>query len=133
MPASLRKILEETKTIAVVGLSPDPAKPSHQVAAYLKSQGYCIIPVNPKATEILEEKCYPNLASLPQSVDVVEIFRRSEDVLPIVEEAIRLGAKVIWMQEGIINHEAAERATEAGLQVVMDHCMKREHLRTKLE
>lgn len=125
----IKRILKDYKNIAVVGLSPKEDRPSHVVAKYLKSQGYRIIPVNPNADEILGEKCYPDLSSLPSPIDVVDIFRRPEDVLPIVDEAIKIKAKVIWMQEGIINEEAAEKAGKAGLEVVMDHCMLKEHKR----
>lgn len=125
----VKKILSEFKTIAVVGLSPKTDRPSYRVASYLKSKGYRIIPVNPNATEILGERCYPNLLSIPDRIEVVDIFRRSEDVPPIVDEAIKIGAKAIWMQEGIINKEAARKAEEAGLLVVMDKCMYKEHSR----
>jgi len=121
------KILNSSRTVAVVGLSSKPDRPSYKVASYLKAQGYRIIPVNPTEKEILGELCYPALASIPESVDVVDIFRRSEEVLPTVEEAIRIGAKAVWMQEGVINEEAAARAREAGLMVVMDKCMLKEH------
>ncbi len=125
----VRRILQEFKTIAVVGLSPKTDRPSYRVASYLKSKGYRIIPVNPNVPEILGEKCYPNLSSIPEKVEVVDIFRRSEDVPPVVDEAIRIGAKAIWMQEGIVNEDAARRAEEAGLLVVMDRCMYKEHVR----
>ncbi len=125
----VRRILQEFRTIAVVGLSPNRERPSYRVESYLKSKGYRIIPVNPNATEILGEKCYPNLSSIPEKVEVVDIFRKSEDVPPIVDEAIRIGAKAIWMQEGIVNEEAARKAEEAGLLVVMDKCMYKEHAR----
>jgi predicted CoA-binding protein len=121
------KVLNSSRTVAVVGLSSKPDRPSYRVASYLKEQGYKIIPVNPAEKEILGELCYPDLASIPESVDVVDVFRRSEEVLPIVEEAIRIGAKAVWMQEGVINEEAAARAREAGLVVVMDRCMRKEH------
>lgn len=123
-----KDILNSSKVIAIVGLSPNPNRPSHEVASYLIKQGYKIIPVNPNAREILGERCYPNLSSIPEPVDVVDIFRRSEEVPAIVEEAIKIGAKAIWMQEGIINEEGAARAKEAGLMVVMDRCMLKEHL-----
>lgn len=123
------KILNTYRTVAVVGLSPKPDRPSFRVASYLKEQGYRIIPVNPREKEILGEPCYPDLASIPEPVDVVDIFRRPKDVLAIVKEAIKIEAKVIWMQEGIINEEAAARAKEAGLLVVMDRCMLKEHQR----
>ncbi len=121
------KILNSSKTIAVVGLSPKPDRPSYRVASYLKGQGCRIIPVNTYASEILGETCYPDLRSIPEQVDVVDIFRRSERVPAIVEEAIEIGAKAVWMQEGVINEEAATRAREAGLLVVMDKCMLKEH------
>ena len=121
------KILNTYRTVAVVGLSPKPDRPSNHVANYLKEQGYRIIPVNTSAREILGETCYPDLSSIPEPVDVVDIFRRSEAVPPIVEEAIKIGAKAVWMQEGVINEEAAARAEEAGLLVVMDRCMLNEH------
>jgi len=120
-------ILNSSRVVAVVGLSAKPDRPSHRVADYLKAQGYRIIPVNPAESEILGELCYPDLASVPESVDVVDIFRRSEEVLPIVKEAIKIGAKAVWIQEGVINEEAAARAREAGLMVVMDKCMLKEH------
>jgi uncharacterized protein len=121
------EILSFNRVVAVVGLSAKPDRPSYKVANYLKEQGYNIIPVNPAEKEILGELCYPDLASIPESVDVVNVFRRSEEVPPIVEEAIRIGAKAVWMQEGVINEEAAARAREAGLMVVMDKCMRKEH------
>ena len=121
------KILNTYRTVAVVGLSPKPERPSNRVANYLKEQGYRVIPVNTYATEILGETCYPDLSSIPEPVDVVDIFRRPEAVPPIVEEAIEIGAKAVWMQEGVINEEAAARAKEAGLLVVMDRCMLKEH------
>ena len=122
-----KKILKTCQTIAVVGLSPKSNRPSYRVASYLKEQGYRIIPVNTYAREILGEPCYPRLGSIPEPVDVVDIFLRSERVLSIVEEAIEIEAKAIWMQEGVINEEAAARAREAGLPTVMDKCMLKEH------
>ena len=123
------EILNSSKTIAVVGLSPRRERPSFTVASYLKEQGFSIIPVNPTVAEILGERSYPDLSSIPGRVDVVDIFRRSEEVLPIVEEAIKIGAKSVWMQEGVINEDAASRAREAGLLVIMDKCMLKEHRR----
>jgi predicted CoA-binding protein len=119
------------KTIAVVGISPKENRPSYVVASYLKSKGYRIIPVRPDGDEILGEKVYHSLSEIPNEirVDVVDIFRRSEDVPPVVEEAIRRGAKAVWMQEGVIHKEAAQKAEKAGLKVVMDRCMKKEHQR----
>ena len=104
---------------------------SFRVAAYLKEQGYKIVPVNPWAKEILGEPCYPDLASVPEPVDVVDVFRRAEEVPPIVEQAIKIGAKAVWMQEGVVNEEAAARAKRAGLLVVMDRCILKEHRKLK--
>jgi len=111
----------------VVGLSSNPARPSYRVAAYMKSQGYRIIPVNPNETNVLGESAYPSLAAVPGTIDLVSIFRKSEDVLPIVEEAIAHGAKAIWMQEGVVSEQAAVRAAGSGLLVVMDRCWLKEH------
>jgi len=124
---TIKEILKDCHTVAVVGLSSNPEKASHRVAAYLKSSGYKVIPVNPKEKEALGEKAYSDLSSIPEKVDVVDIFRRSEDVLPTVEEAIRIGAGTVWMQLGVVNQEAEDKAEEAGLAVVMDACMMREH------
>lgn len=123
----MRDILLSAKTVASVGLSSNPTKESHGIAAYLKGQGYRIIPVNPTTSEVLGEKAYPDLESVPEKIDVVQVFRRPEDVPPVVESAIKVGAKVVWMQEGIVNEEAAAKAREAGLQVVMDACMRAAH------
>ena len=124
---TVRDILEKSKVIAVVGLSPKPERDSHEVAKYLQDQGYRIVPVNPRADTILGEKSYPDLASIPEKVDVVDIFRRSDDVPPVVDQAIDIGAKAVWMQLGIVNEDAAAKAREAGLGVVMDRCMLVEH------
>ncbi len=124
---TIEEILRQNHTVAIVGLSDKPDRPSHMVAKHLKERGYRIIPVNPQTKEMLGEVSYPDLLSIPHPVDVVDIFRRSEDVPPIVDQAIKIGAKVVWMQEGIINEEAAKKAREAGLEVVMDKCMKKEH------
>lgn len=129
MDRELREILEEARTVAVVGLSSSPGKASYRVAAYLKHVGYRLIPVNPFSDEILGEKSYPDLESIPEAIDLVQIFRPSEQVVPFVQAAIRAGAKVVWMQLGIVNEAAAEIAREAGLRVVMDRCMKVEHRR----
>ncbi|MBV6450422.1 MAG: putative protein YccU [Anaerolineales bacterium] len=123
----MKEILLSAKTVASVGLSSNPAKESFGIVQYLKDQGYKIIPVNPTATEIMGEKAYPDLASIPESVDVVQVFRKPEDVPPVVDEAIKIGAKVVWMQEGIVHEEAAQKAREAGLKVVMDACMRAMH------
>jgi uncharacterized protein len=120
-------ILKTCKTIAIVGLSSNPERASHHVGSYLKEQGYCIIPVNPGEKEILGEICYPDLSSIPQKVDVVDIFRKSEDVPPIVKDTIKIGAKAVWMQEGVSSPEAAKEALKAGLKVVMNKCMLKEH------
>ena len=125
----LREILLSAKTIASVGLSSNQGKESFWIASYLKEQGYRIIPVNPTADEILGEKSYPDLQSVPEKIDVVQIFRKPEDVPPVVDDAIQVGAKVVWMQEGIVNYDAAQKAEEAGLQVVMDACMRSTHRR----
>jgi len=125
----LKHILETTRTIATVGLSGNPDKPSYDVARYLIRNGYRVIPVNPTTHEVLGEKAYPDLASIPERVDVVQIFRPSEAVPPFVEQAIAIGAKAVWMQEGILNEAAADRARAAGLAVVMDRCMKKIHQR----
>ena len=123
----LETILTQAKTIAVVGLSPNRERESHGIALYLKEQGYRIIPVNPKAEEILGEKSYPSLRAIGERVDVVQVFRKSEAVPSIVEDAVAIGAKVIWMQVGIVHEAAAERARQAGLQVVMNTCMRATH------
>jgi len=123
----IREILEEGKTLAVVGLSSKPTRPSHGVAAYMQRHGCRIIPVNPGEQSVLGEKCYPSLDAVPEAVDIVVIFRRPEFVPEVVEAAIRKGAKVVWMQEGVIHEHAAERARTAGLKVVMDHCILKEH------
>lgn len=123
----IKDVLDKTKTIAVVGLSAKPDRPSYDVAAYLQSQGYRIIPVNPAINSVLGEKAYPDLASVPGPIDVVDIFRKSEDAGPVVDEAIKAGAGTVWLQLGVVDEEAAKRAVQAGLKVVMDKCMKHEH------
>ena len=128
----MRDILLSTNTVASVGLSSNDEKESYWIVFFLKEMGYRMIPVNPKATEIFGEKAYPSLLDIPDKVDVVQIFRKPEDVPPIVEDAIKIGAKVVWMQEGIVNEEAAQMAREAGLQVVMNACMRATHKRLGL-
>jgi len=128
-----KQIFDSCRVIAVVGISPKPDRPSHRVARYLKENGYRIIPVNPTAEEILDEKCYPDLAAIPEPVDVVDIFRRSEEAGAIVEDAIKIAARAVWMQEGVVNEEAAVRAKAAGLLVVMDRCMLKEHQKQKTD
>ena len=115
------------QTIAVVGMSPNPERPSHYVSMYMKDQGYNIIPVNPGHNEIAGIKCYPSLSEISEPVDVVDVFRRSEFILPIAESAINIKAKALWLQDGVINHKAAELAKNSGLIVVMDDCMLRRH------
>jgi len=121
------KILKTYRVVAVVGLSSKPNRPSYVVASYLKENGYKIIPVNPSERAIPGEICYPDLSSIPELVDVVDIFRRPEEVPAIVEEAIKVGAKAVWMQQGVINEQATAQARQAGLLVVMDKCMLKEH------
>jgi hypothetical protein len=125
----MKNILLSAKTIASVGLSSNMEKESYWIASYLKEQGYRVIPVNPTADEILGEKAYPDLESIPEQIDVVQVFRRPEDVPPVVDSAIKIGANVVWMQEGIVHEEAAQKARDAGLQVVMDACMRMTHRR----
>ena len=127
MQESILMILEHYKTLAVVGLSSKSSRPSYGVAAYMKARGYRIIPVNPNETEVLGEKAYPSLEAVPEPVEVVVVFRRSEYVRDVVESAIHKGAKVIWMQEGVFDGEAALRAQEAGLTVIQDRCILKEH------
>ena len=123
----LLRILEQYRTLAVVGLSSKPMRPSHGVASYMKAHGYRIIPVNPRESSVLGEKAYPSLDDLPEPLEVVVIFRRPEFVPEVVEAAIRRRAKVIWMQEGVIHEEAAQRARAAGLEVVQDRCILKEY------
>jgi predicted CoA-binding protein len=129
---TIAELLTSARTIAVVGLSSRRARPSYGVSEYMQSAGYRIVPVNPQESEVLGEKAYPDLDSVPVPVDIVDIFRRPECVPEIVEAAIRIGAKAIWMQEGVVHEEAAERARAAGLTVVMDRCILKEHRRMKL-
>ena len=126
---SLRRILATNKVIAVVGLSADWYRPSYFAAKYMQEHGYRVIPVNPKYPEILGEKCYPSLRAVPEKVDIVDVFRKTQDVPPIAEEAIAIGAKVLWQQLGVKNDAAAARARAAGLETVMDRCVKIEHAR----
>jgi len=125
----IRDILRQPMTIAVVGCSPDPARDSHRIARLLIDKGHRVIPVNPQVSEILGQACYASLADIPERVDLVDIFRRSDQVEPIVDDAIAIGARVIWMQLGVINEAAAARATAAGLTVVMDRCPAIEYRR----
>jgi hypothetical protein len=125
----LRQILKTVRTVASVGVSSNPEKPSYGIFEYLANAGYHMIPVNPTTAEVLGRKSYPDVPSIPEKVDVVQVFRKPEDVPPVVEQAIRAGAKVVWMQEGVVNHEAAAQAEKAGLKVVMDRCMMKTHQR----
>jgi uncharacterized protein len=130
-PETIKKILEETKTIAVVGLSSDAMRPSFDVSRYMQSQGYRIIPVNPHETEVLGEKAYAKLEDVPDKIDLVNIFRRPTEAGQFVDQAIELGIKAVWLQDGVIDVPAAKRAQDAGLDVVMDDCLLRQHIRFK--
>jgi uncharacterized protein len=127
MPDQIAEILQQAKTIAVVGLSDNPLRPSHGVAAYLQSQGYHIIPVNPQVESSLGEKAYPSLLDVPEKIDIVDIFRRPEFVEEVVDQAIQLKIPTVWMQEEVIHEKAAQKARAAGLFVVMDRCILVEH------
>lgn len=122
----IKEILEKYKKVAIVGLSSDATRPSNAVARFLKSKGFNIIPVNPQETKIVGEKAYPDLNSIPDTVEIVDIFRRPEHVPAIVDQAIKIGAKVVWMQEGVVNHPAARKASESGIIVVMDRCIAKD-------
>jgi predicted CoA-binding protein len=126
-PDPIRDLLQRAKTIAVIGLSDSPLRPSHGVSAYMQSRGYRIIPVNPTISEALGEKSYPSLLDIPETIDIVNIFRRPEFVPEIVDQAIQLKIPAIWMQEEVINEEAAAKAREAGMFVAMDLCILKEH------
>jgi len=125
----IKEILENNRVVAVVGLSPKPDRASHQVAQYLQEHGYRIVPVRPKADEILGEKAFASLRDIPFPVEVVDIFRKEDAIPGIVDDAIAIGAKVVWMQLGLAEKQSAQKAREAGLKVVMDKCMKIEHSR----
>jgi predicted CoA-binding protein len=127
--ASLRRILRSARTLAVVGLSAEWHRPSFFAAKYMQEHGYRIIPVNPRYPEILGERCYPSLAAIPEPVDLVDVFRKTEDVLPIAREAVAIGAKCLWQQIGVVNVEADRLAVDAGLDSVMNRCVKIEHAR----
>ncbi|MBA2338933.1 MAG: CoA-binding protein [Pyrinomonadaceae bacterium] len=130
-PETIKRILDECRTVAVVGLSSNPMRPSHGVASYIQRQGYRVIPVNPNEREVLGEKSYATLADVPEKIDLVDVFRRSEDAGAVVDEAINVGAKAVWLQEGVVDREAAKRAADAGLLVVMDRCWLKEHARRR--
>jgi predicted CoA-binding protein len=121
------RILRDYRRVAVVGISDRPSRDSYRVAAYLAQAGYTIIPVNPNVTQVLGERCWPTLDDAPKPIEVVDVFRRSELVEPVVDAAIRVGAKAVWMQDGVVNEAAAAKARAAGLLVVMDRCMLRDH------
>jgi predicted CoA-binding protein len=123
----IERILERTRTIAVVGLSPNPMRPSHGVARYLQRAGYRVVPVNPASDQVLGERAYPSLRSVPDRIDLVDVFRRSEHVAAIVEDAIAIGARAVWLQDGVVDEAAARRARSAGLDLVMDDCIMRRH------
>jgi predicted CoA-binding protein len=127
--AGLRRILLRSRTLAVVGLSAQWHRPSHFAAKYMRDHGYRIFPVNPRYDEVLGQRCYPDLRSVPEPIDIVDCFRKSEEIPAIADAAIAIGAKVLWMQLGIVNDEAAQRASAAGLDVVMNRCVKIEHAR----
>ncbi len=126
-PGDIRTILSTSKTIAIVGLSPRSERPSYFVGSYLNYEGYRVIPVNPRATEIFGEKAYPDLLSIPFPVDVVNVFRQPEECVEVAEQAVKIGAKTLWLQLRVVNFEAARIAEEAGLHVIMDRCIKIEH------
>ena len=128
---TIKRILDEGRTIAVVGLSSSPSRPSHGVAAYMQRAGYRVIPVNPNETEVLGQKAYASLTDVPEKIDLVDIFRRPEAAGAVVDEAIVVGVKAVWLQEGVIDYDAAQRAHDAGLLVVMDRCWLKEHVRKK--
>lgn len=126
---TIRRILEECRTIAVVGLSSDSRRPSNGVAAYMRRVGYKVIPVNPNETEVFGEQAYPDLHAVPEKIDLVDVFRRPDEAGKAVDEAIAIGAKAVWLQEGVVDRDAAQRALDAGLLVVMDRCWLKEHMR----
>ena len=128
-PETIRRILDECRTIAVVGLSSDPSRPSNSVSGYMRRQGYRVIPVNPNETSVFGEKAYPDLSAVPEKIDLVDVFRRPNEAGKAVDEAIAVGAKAVWLQEGVIDSAAAQRALDAGLLVVMDRCWLKEHIR----
>jgi len=127
--AAIRDLLRDSHTIAVVGLSGKKFRPSYGVAEYMQKEGYRIIPVNPNETEVLGEKSYARIEDIPEHIDIVDIFRRPEFVGPVVDSAIKIGAATVWMQEGVVHEQAAQKARDAGLAVVMDRCILKEHMR----
>jgi predicted CoA-binding protein len=130
-PETIRRILDECRTIAVVGLSSDPFRPSNGVSAYMKRHGYQVIAVNPNETSVFGEQAYPDLFAVPEKIELVDVFRRSDEAGKAVDQAIAVGAKAVWLQEGVIDKAAAQRALDAGLLVVMDRCWLKEHARAR--
>ena len=128
---TIRRILDECRTIAVIGLSSDPSRASNSVAGYMRRSGYHVIGVNPNETSLFGEEAYPDLFAVPEKVDLVDVFRRSDEAGKAVDQAIAVGAKAVWLQEGVIDREAAQRALDAGLLVVMDRCWLKEHIRMR--
>jgi predicted CoA-binding protein len=126
---TIKRILGECRTIAVVGLSSDPSRPSNSVSGYMRRNGYRVIAVNPNETSVFGDKAYPNLAAVPDSIDLVDVFRRPDEAGHAVDDAIVVGAKAVWLQEGVIDQAAAQRALDAGLWTVMDRCWLKEHIR----
>ena len=126
---TIRRILDECRTIAVVGLSSEPSRPSHGVAGYMRRQGYKVIAVNPNERAVFGETAFPDLFSVPEKIDLVDVFRRPEEAGKAVDQAIAVGAKAVWLQEGVVDRDAAQRALDAGLLVVMDRCWLKEHIR----
>lgn len=131
-PEVIDRMLKEVRTIAVVGLSSDASRASNSVSRYMQSHGYRIIPVNPNETEVLGEKAYRRLEDIPEKIDIVNVFRRAQEAGPHVDEAIRIGARAVWLQEGVVDQQAARRALDAGLETVMDLCILKEHRKRKL-
>ena len=128
-PETIKRILSECRTIAVVGLSSDPLRPSNSVSGYMRRNGYRVIAVNPNEISVFGDQAYPNLAAVPESIDLVDVFRRSDEAGNAVDDAIAVGAKAVWLQEGVIDQAAAQRALDAGLWTVMDRCWLKEHIR----
>ena len=128
---TIRRIIDECRTIAVVGLSSDPSRASNSVSAYMRRNGYRVIPVNPNETSVFDEKAYPDLFAVPEKIDLVDVFRRPAEAGKAVDEAIAVGAKAVWLQEGVIDKAAAQRALDAGLMVVMDRCWLKEYIRAQ--
>lgn len=128
---TIRRILDECRTIAVVGLSSDPFRASNSVSSYMRQHGYRVIPVNPNETSVFGEKAFPDLSAVPEKIDLVDVFRRSSEAGKAVDEAIAVGAKAVWLQEGVIDKAAAQRALDEGLLVVMDRCWLKEYMRAR--